>query len=175
MVVLVVAGKQRELGAVGGPGWQVGVVGEVGRAVALLGRQGDPQLGGVQVLAGLRGVFGVGDAVAGGHQVDLAGADQLFVAQAVAVQDFAGHRPGEGLQADVRAGADMQAGVRGEVDRADVVEEAPGADHAPVAGGQGAADVQAGAEFGFAGGDALDGGHGFPFWRMLASACHSRW
>lgn len=54
VVVLVVAGEQREAGAVGGPGRQVGVVGEVGRAFALFGWQGDPQLGGVQALAGER-------------------------------------------------------------------------------------------------------------------------
>jgi len=34
-------------------------------------------------------ILGMGDAVAGGHRVDLAGADDLLVAQAVAVQHLA--------------------------------------------------------------------------------------
>jgi hypothetical protein len=43
----------------------------------------------------------VGDAPTGGHQVELAGPDELFGAEAVAVQHLALQQPGDRLQADV--------------------------------------------------------------------------
>lgn len=69
VVVLVMAGEQRELGAVGGPGWQVGVVGEVGRAVALFGRQGDPQV----VAKGESAIAGGADLAFNGHHAGAPG------------------------------------------------------------------------------------------------------
>ena len=70
------------------------------------------------------------DAVAGGHQVQLARADHLLGAEAVAVQDFAGQQPGDGLQADVGMRADVEAVVFGDRGGSHLVDEAPGADSA---------------------------------------------
>src|SRR3990172_11320197 len=74
----------------------------------------------------------MGDAAASRHQVDLPGLNQLFVTQAVAMQHLALDHPRECLQADVRVRADVEALARRIVHWAGVVEEAPGADHAPV-------------------------------------------
>ena len=87
---------------------------------------------------GPRLFLGMADAVAGRHQVDLAGPDDLFRSQAVAVQDLAFQHPGERLQAEVRMRPHVQrlAGLR--VRRPQVIQKAPGAHHAALAGGQGA-------------------------------------
>ena len=131
---------------------QLGVVLEARRTVAVRFGQRNPQLGGVDV-RGRLAFLGMGDAVAGRHQVDLAGADDLGVAQAIAVQHFAADHPGEGLQADVRMRADLHARRRG-VGRTGVVEKAPGADLAQGALGNGALDGNA-AHIGGAGGQVL--------------------
>ncbi|CAH1747806.1 protein of unknown function [Thauera humireducens] len=102
----------------------------------------------------------MGDAMSSGHQIDLAGADDLLVAQAVAVQDLALDQPGEGLQADVWVRADMHAFAWFEVHRAGVVEKAPGADHPLLAIGERTAHEHAVAEVGAAGLDADDRVHG---------------
>ena len=107
-------------------------------------------------------VFGMNDASPGSHQVDLAGADDLFVAQAVAMQYFTIDQPGKGLQANVRMGADMHALARGEADRAGVVEKTPGANHALLAGGQRSANQHAFAKVGATRLGADDGAHGLP-------------
>jgi hypothetical protein len=92
--------------------------------------QRDPQLRGVQPgLVGQR-FLGVRDAVARGHQVDLAGADDLLVAQAVAVQHLAFEHPGEGLQRRMRVRPHAQAPAGRKVRRPGVVQKTPGADGA---------------------------------------------
>ena len=78
--------------------------------------------------------------MAGGHQVELARADHLLGAEAVAVQEFAGQQPGDGLQADVGVRADVEAVVLGDRGGAHVVDEAPGADRAAGAAGERSAD-----------------------------------
>ena len=71
----------------------------------------------------------VGDAVAGGHHVQLARPDRLHVAEAVPVQDLAVEQPGHRLQAGVRVRRHLHAGPLRHVVRAEVVHETPGADH----------------------------------------------
>ena len=84
---------------------------EAGRAVAGALGLGDPQLHAVQLAAvAAGGLLGVGDAVPGRHQVELAGPDELGGAEAVPVQHLAGSsqvtvwRPMCGMGADVQAG-----------------------------------------------------------------------
>ena len=156
----VVAGQQRASHVVLRPGGQVRVMVKGRVEVGLRGGQRDPQLRCVQHGCLGQRVFGVGDAVPGRHQVDLAGAHDLFAAQAVAVQDLPLDHPGEGLQARVRVRPDMQAGAFLHIDRPNVVEKAPGAHPAPVPRGQGPANRQALAQLGGAQGDALEGGFG---------------
>lgn len=79
------------------------------------------------------------DAVAGGHEVELAGAYVGNGAEGVAVFDGAGEDPAGGLQASMGVRGDAHAAGDGDVVRAIVFDEAPGAHHAAVAGGQQAA------------------------------------
>src|SRR4051812_10500254 len=72
----------------------------------------------------------MGDPVACGHQVELAGLDDLLRAKAVPVQHLALDEPGDRLQADMRVRSDVQAAVLRDVSRPHVVREAPGADGA---------------------------------------------
>ena len=111
---------------------------EVGRRLAGRVGQRDPQLQAAQGRRRGRGRLGVGDAAAGGHQVERAGPDELLAAEAVLVEHLAAEQPGDGLQAGVRVRRHDHAGVG--VGRAVVVEEAPGADGADLAVRQGPAD-----------------------------------
>ena len=111
---------------------ELGVVREGGRPVPGGLGLGDPQLG--PVVGAVPAVLGVGDAVARGHEVELAGADGLLGAQAVGVEHLAREQPGDGLEADVGVGADVEPTVGG----AHVVDEAPGPDGAPGPVGEGA-------------------------------------
>ena len=77
--------------------------------------------------------LGVADPAAGGHQVDLAGADHRVVAGAVAVLDLAGEEPAHRLQPGVRVRGDRHAAGVGDLVGAVVVDEAPRADQRPVA------------------------------------------
>ena len=97
----------------------------------------------------------MGDAVAGRHQVDLTGANDLAVAQAVVVHHLSFQHPGEGLQRGVRVRAHAQAAARCKADRARVVEKAPGADGAALGLRQHAGDGRVGADDGGARGQAL--------------------
>ena len=102
-------------------------------------RLGDPQLDAVDLASIAAGaLFGVGHAVAGGHEVELAGRDDLLGAERVAVQRFARQQPGDGLQADVGMRRDAETAFvdgRG----AHVVDEAPRTDGASSPAGQRAA------------------------------------
>ena len=105
---------------------QLGVMLEGRRAVAGGGRLGHPELDGVDLLGPGRVLLGVGDPVAGGHEVQLPRPDQLLGAQAVQVEQLAGHQPGHGLQAQVRMRPDAERPTRLGPDGADVIDEAPG-------------------------------------------------
>lgn len=79
------------------------------------------------------GLLGMGDPAAGGHQVELARADRLLRPEAVTVEQVPVQQPGDGLESDVRMGANgTQPGLGG----AEVISEAPGPDGAPCPSGQ---------------------------------------
>ena len=112
---------------------------EVRRVLLVLDRQADPRLDPVQraafatrALEALR----MRDAAPGGHPVDLARADRLLVAQAVAVQEGAFEQERNGGQPNVRVGSDVQALAGREIDPTQVVVENEGADQHPFGGGQ---------------------------------------
>ena len=67
------------------------------------------------------------DTVSCGHQVDLAGTDNLFEAKTVAMQDFAFDHPGKCLQTDMRMRPDIHAVTGGKIGRPDVIEKTIGA------------------------------------------------
>ena len=90
--------------------------------VAMAVRQGDPQLCCVHS-QGL-GFFRMSNAVAGRHEVDLSGANELLAAQAVAMQHFTFDHPGKSLQPNVRVRPDLHA-WRGRNGRAGMIEKAP--------------------------------------------------
>ena len=65
--------------------------------------QSNPELGEMDAARRIADrVLAVHDAATGGHQIHLPGANDLFYAQAVAMQNFALHHPAKGLQPDVR-------------------------------------------------------------------------
>jgi hypothetical protein len=158
------------------------VVLEAGWVVAGLVGQRDPQLQPVHARRMLRRrVFGMGDAVPGTHQVELPGRDHLVAAETVVVFDGALDQPGDGLQSGVGMRRHLHAGPVGDVVGAEVVDEAPGADHPAlpvrqqpahrgvaaqrhvVAGQQHAVRV---GHVGHGGGiESLLGGHGSTLWR----------
>ena len=109
-------------------------------------------------LAGVGGrALGMGDAAAGGHQVQRAGRDGDLRAQAVAVHDLALEQVGRGGEADMRVRADVDALADDEVGRAHLVPEDEGADHLPPRRGQGAADLEPAEVAGAGDDDGLDG------------------
>ena len=115
---------------------------EPGIAVPDLVGLRDPELHPLQRPAVGAGVLlGVDDAPSRGHQVHLARADQLLRAEAVAVQDSALHQPRDRLQPRVRVRADVEPSGLGDLGRAHVVGEAPGADRAQPAARQDAAHL----------------------------------
>ena len=99
--------------------------------------QRDPQLHGVHPGALTDRELGVGDAPAGGHEVELTGPHDHVRADAVPVVDLALDRPGDGLQPRVRVGEHAHLHVL----RAELVEEAPRADRRKSALRQGPPDV----------------------------------
>ena len=76
----VVANQKSEVNILLGPAGQVGVVVEARRRVSVFKRQRDPQLGGMQLVTVLEALFGMADAMARGHQIDLARPDDLITA-----------------------------------------------------------------------------------------------
>jgi hypothetical protein len=119
-----------------------GMVLEARLAVARRLGLGHPELDAVQVAAErARGLLRVGDAPAGGHEVELSGSDQLLRPEAVAVQQLARHQPGDGVQPQVRVGADVDPSALGDRSGPEVVGEAPGADGASPVLGQCPADL----------------------------------
>ena len=107
---------------------------EGGRAVAGGLGHGDPQLDaleGAAVVAG--GLLGMRDAVACGHEVELARTDDLLGAETVAVQGLTVDEPGHRVQTDVRMRGDVEAARLVDVGGTHVVGEAPGADRTATA------------------------------------------
>lgn len=91
----------------------------------------DPELDAVQAAVELGGFLGVRDATTGGHEIELSGTDQLFGSETVAMEEFAGYDPCDGLETDVRMGTDS-ARTLIRCGWPDVVGEAPRADGATV-------------------------------------------
>ena len=78
----------------------------------------------------------VGDAVAGGHQVELSVPDDLLGVERVAVKGLALQEPGQGLQADVRVRRDAHPRWPAHLRGAHVIDEAPRTDRAPTSPGE---------------------------------------
>jgi len=110
---------------------QLPVVLEGRCAVAGGFRLGHPELHGVQLCRVPRILLGVRHAVAGGHEIQLAGPDELLGTQVVEVQQLAGDKPRDRLQAHVRMWSDAERTGPPDGDRTHVVGEAPGTDRAP--------------------------------------------
>jgi hypothetical protein len=128
--------------------------------------QRDPDLDALQALRAPAclgiGAFGVDDAAAGRHPVDVAGRDRLDEAEAVAMDDFTREEIGDGGEADMRVRANVDAAAGRELDRAELVEEDERADHAALRRRQHALHREAVAEVAGAGEDlVLDEGGGW--------------
>ena len=134
------------------------VVVEAARAVPGVLRQDGPQLHAMEDVSLLGGDLGVAGAGTGGHEVDLAGADDSVDVLGVIVPDLAGEQPGDGLEPGVRVRRDVHPAGGGDVVGTVVVAEAPGPDETAAALRQGAVHGhRAGpAERDIAGGDDLD-------------------
>ena len=116
-----------------------GVVLEGGGAVPGPLRLGDPQLDALEGSAVVtRGLLGVGDAVAGGHEVQLSGLDDLLGPEAVLVEGLAVEQPGGRLQADVRMRTHVEPAALRHVGGSHMVGEAPRADRPSTAAWEGA-------------------------------------
>src|SRR5690606_4706643 len=138
---------------------------EFGCRFLVFARQGDPGLDSVHggaVGSGVFQSFAVGDAAAGGHPVDFAGADFLVRSQAVAMSDGAAVQVGDGGQADVRMRPDIQLArcAARHFERTHVVEEDERPDHASLAVGKYASDDETAAQVVRAAVDQQGGGHG---------------
>lgn len=59
----------------------------------VLGRQGNPQLNGMQLVLAWQGLLGMADSTPRRHQVHLTRLDHLHMTQAVTVQNLALHGP----------------------------------------------------------------------------------
>src|SRR5581483_10940227 len=94
-----------------------------------------------------RRLLGVGHAPPGSHEVELAGLDELFAAEAVPVEDLAVEHPGHRVQADVRVRPDLHRRLGPAIPvngcRAEMVDEAPGPDRPAPGPGQRPADRDA--------------------------------
>jgi hypothetical protein len=78
--------------------------------------------------------------VTGSHQIQLSGPDRLLASEAVTVQQLAGKDPGNGLEPDMGMRSDPGS-VAGNINRAGVIEKAPGAHSSPASLRQGAAHL----------------------------------
>jgi len=96
----------------------------------------DPELDAVVSALPAAPLFGVGHAVAGGHQVQLTRDDHLIRTDRVDVAELAVEQPGDGLQSDVGMRADAGVVGIGHADGADVIGEAPRTDGSPGALGK---------------------------------------
>ena len=106
----------------------LGVVLEGRRAVAGPLGLGHPELHQLLATRGTgRHLLGVHDAVTGGHEVDLAGPEGLLAPEAVTMDELAVEHPGDRVQTGVRVRSHLH-GAGGGVERAGVVDEAPGTD-----------------------------------------------
>ena len=90
--------------------------------------QCNPELNAVEHVCLGVGYFGVGDARARGHQVELPGRNHLMRSHTVAVLDFAGKQPRHGLQSRVRVGCDRHPAGIDHAIGAEVIDKAPRTD-----------------------------------------------
>jgi hypothetical protein len=90
----------------------------------------------MQLQAIVQRILGMDDAATCGHQINLSRADDLLIAQTVSMQHFAFNQPGEGLQANVRMGADMHTLAGIELHRPGMIEKAPRTNHSLLSAGQ---------------------------------------
>ena len=84
----------------------------------------------------------MGDAVAGGHQIDRARLDRREGAERIAMVDRAGEQIGDGGEVDVRVRPHVDALAGRQLRRAHLVEEDERADRRALAMGQGAMDLE---------------------------------
>src|SRR3546814_19022119 len=87
---------------------------------------------------GIAGAFGMDDATAGHHPVDVARPDRLDHAETVAMDDLALKQVGDGGQPDMRMRPHVEALALLELPRAPMVEKHERPDMAPPGLGQGA-------------------------------------
>ena len=111
------------------------------------GGQRDPGLDAVHAVplgARFLEAFGMGDAAAGGHPIDLARNDGLFGPQAVAMHDLALEQIADGGEADMgmRAHIDFARDSCGQVHRTEMVEKDERPDVAPLRERQDAGDLE---------------------------------
>ena len=108
--------------------------------------QGDPGLDAVHVLSARalfrRGALGMHDALAGGHPVHRAGADDEVAADAVLVGNRALEQIGHGGKPDMRMRAHIETLARRIADRAEMIEEDERAHHAALVEGQDASHLE---------------------------------
>src|SRR5262245_4747027 len=104
------------------------------RDLLVLGGHRDPALQAMESAAADaplgRGALGMNDATSRRHPVDLAGADRLRGAEAVAMHDLAVEQEGQRRKPDMRVWPDIDALSVPQNGRSKVVEEDEGADHA---------------------------------------------
>jgi hypothetical protein len=133
---------------------------ESGRILFAVLRQREPGLEAKhrhRGLAGLTvGALRMGDPLPRQHPVHRAGLNPEVGPEAVAVVHPAFQEVGNGPEADVGVGADVDALAGQELGRAHLVEEDEGADHLPLGGGQRAADLEPAEVAGAGDDDGLD-------------------
>ena len=120
---------------------------EARRDLLVGSRHRHPQLEAMQALAAIavigRGALGMHDAAPGRHQVDVARMDGGEAAEAVAVHDLAIEQERDGGKPDMGMRPHVDAHAGAELDRAEMVEEDEGPDHAALDVGKRAADREA--------------------------------
>ena len=126
---------------------RLGVVLEARRSILVGLRQGDPSLKpvpGVRSCARLGGrPFGMGDAAARHHPVDVALTDDLAGSHAVPMKDLAAKEISDGREPDMGVGTDIGSLPRWDLRRPELVEEDEWTDNLPLGRGQSAADHEA--------------------------------
>ena len=120
--------KQAQAGFAITPARQCVVMFETWFTLAHVIRQCDPELQSMQDRNFRTKLLAVRNALPGGHQIELASADQLLAADRVAMQQCSFEQPGRRLQSDMRMRANTEALHVAAVDRSEMIQEAPRAD-----------------------------------------------
>src|SRR5262249_7721173 len=118
-----------------------------GRNLLVFGGHRDPALQAMQSAAAHaslgRSAFGMNDAAARRHPVDLAGTDRLCVAEAVAMHDFSVKQESQCRESDMRVRPNIDALAVAQDGRSKMVEEDERADHSTSGVREGPADREA--------------------------------